>query len=323
MMSNKTVRPVLSVVIPLYNSVSYIGQTIKSCLEQTYTDIEVIVVDDGSTDGSGEAVAPYLRDCRVRYVRQKNAGVSEARNRGIAMAAGEYITFLDADDELANDTFAPNIRLLSEHPEVDWLFFPIQRVNSEGIAIDEISSAHLPSYRYTAVEIVSSREAFGRMSRRQMPTCVWSGIYRREFFDLQFKKTRFEDTIMVMELLCKERNIMLSPYGAYIYYDRVGSFINSKWTAEKWMSYVMVNISEMATKLKLFPNEAASVEKRKTSFYYTLRYLKAKNSGDPGFGRPLEFYVESVGKIKPSLSGWLKYKTKTLLSRCLRFVTKR
>lgn len=90
--------PLVSVVIPAFNVEAHIGQAVRSALLQTYSNVEVIVVDDGSTDGTAGAIDPLLGDERVRYERQGNGGPHRARNRGLELARGELIAFLDADD---------------------------------------------------------------------------------------------------------------------------------------------------------------------------------------------------------------------------------
>lgn len=92
------ITPFFSVVIPLYNKQAYLRRSIDSVLSQTFTDIEVVIVDDGSTDDSYSIASAY-NDTRIRIIRQTNAGVSAARNRGIKESYGKWIAFLDADDE--------------------------------------------------------------------------------------------------------------------------------------------------------------------------------------------------------------------------------
>lgn len=94
-----SIETLVSVIIPLYNSERYIQRTMESLLEQTYKNIEIIVVDDGSTDGSAQIVQDLARKSeRIKYFYQDNSGVSEARNFGIDRASGEFVAFIDADD---------------------------------------------------------------------------------------------------------------------------------------------------------------------------------------------------------------------------------
>jgi len=108
----------VSVVIPAYNSGRFIARAVESVLGQSRAAAEVIVVDDGSTDDTGEAVRRYGE--RVRYVRQENGGASVARNTGVAAAEGEWIAFLDADDEWLPGKLAAQMDLLGRHPELRW-----------------------------------------------------------------------------------------------------------------------------------------------------------------------------------------------------------
>jgi len=108
-------RPRVSVVIPTYNYEIYIAEAVESVLAQTYQDFELIVVDDGSTDNTHSVLEPYLD--RITYLYQENQGRSLARNRGIQVAQGEYIAFLDADDWFLPHKLELQTHFLDEHPE--------------------------------------------------------------------------------------------------------------------------------------------------------------------------------------------------------------
>jgi glycosyltransferase involved in cell wall biosynthesis len=106
-----------SIVIPLYNKEEYVSKTIESVLEQTFQNFEVLIVDDGSTDNSVAVVEQYTDD-RIRIIRQKNQGVSAARNTGIKEAKYKLITLLDADDWWDKSFLEEMISLINKYPEV-------------------------------------------------------------------------------------------------------------------------------------------------------------------------------------------------------------
>ena len=111
--------PRVSVVMPAWNAARWLGRALASLVTQTFADIEIIVVDDGSEDATPEIVSAFAaRDARVILVRQDHAGFSAAANRGVAEARGEYIGRLDADDVALPDRFAKQVAFMDAHPEV-------------------------------------------------------------------------------------------------------------------------------------------------------------------------------------------------------------
>src|SRR5665213_988407 len=105
----------VSVIMPAFNMEGFIREAIQSVFAQTYPHYELIIVDDGSTDSTHEALAPFLD--RITLVRQKNAGPSAARNRGLQIATGEFAFFLDADDLLLPGAFEALVALLRKRPD--------------------------------------------------------------------------------------------------------------------------------------------------------------------------------------------------------------
>lgn len=130
----------VSIIIPTYNYGEYLARAVESCLSQTHRDLEIIVIDDGSTDNT-QAVMCRFTD-RVTYVYQENRGVSAARNAGLDRASGDFITFLDADDYLADGAIATCLDALSRHPEVGCV---ITETYSQEAGSDALSwKPHLP-----------------------------------------------------------------------------------------------------------------------------------------------------------------------------------
>ncbi len=113
----------VSVIIPCYNAEKYIEQAIESALNQTHKYLELIIINDGSTDVSEELIIKYCNlDSRVKYFSQQNKGVSFARNEGIKKAVGEFIAFLDADDVWEPENVEKKIKVLNEYKTIDWVF---------------------------------------------------------------------------------------------------------------------------------------------------------------------------------------------------------
>jgi len=120
-------NPKVSVIIPAYNCARYIAEAIDSVLAQTYQDFEIIVVDDESTDGTGEVVRRY--GDRVRYIRQKNRGPSGAKNTGIQAARGEYVSTLDGDDLWMPERLEKLVPLLDQQPELGFVYGDCYRID--------------------------------------------------------------------------------------------------------------------------------------------------------------------------------------------------
>jgi glycosyltransferase involved in cell wall biosynthesis len=132
-MNNAAARsemPLVSVVVPTYNRAEYIAETIASILEQSYANIEIIVIDDGSTDDTRNVVRPF--EPRIRYVWQENAERGASRNHGLRLARGEYIAFLDSDDLWLPTKVQEGVHFLQAHPEIGLVYTDALQIDSEG-----------------------------------------------------------------------------------------------------------------------------------------------------------------------------------------------
>ena len=150
--------PKISVIIPSYNSAHCLPDAIDSILAQDYQNLEILVVDDGSTDNTKDVINSYInsvkknRSCRILYVYKENGGVSSARNVGIENARGEYIAFLDADDTLLENSISQRVAFMEENQEVGIVFTNYyifanedKSLSEHKIAYDEIFLTNLKS----------------------------------------------------------------------------------------------------------------------------------------------------------------------------------
>src|SRR5437773_9320352 len=123
-------KATVSVVIPNYNYAHFLREAIDSALAQTYKDIEVIVVDDGSTDASADVIASY--DSRIHPVFSQNQGVAAARNRGVAESTGEYIAFLDADDAWLPTKIEKQVERFAADTALGLVHVGVEDIDGEG-----------------------------------------------------------------------------------------------------------------------------------------------------------------------------------------------
>ncbi|WP_242919045.1 glycosyltransferase family 2 protein [Pontibacter liquoris] len=156
--------PIVSVIIPVYNSQHILSDSIKSVLSQTYSNIELIIVDDSSTDQS-YAIAKAFESDRCRIIRQKNAGAAAARNTGLANATGKYIQFLDVDDFLSEDKIEKQVEALKRQPNkvavcdhID--FFNEEELLNKSRKVDQ--SSYIYSTDYPANFLINLYGGYGK-----------------------------------------------------------------------------------------------------------------------------------------------------------------
>lgn len=198
----------LSVVIPIYNVERTLARCVESVLGQHVEGMELILVDDGSTDRSVLVANRYQNRPHVTLIHKVNGGLSDARNEGLYYAKGRYVTFVDSDDYLLPDTYAPLMAMLEAHPEYDILEYSFVRETSCGW-----KTIKLPEREYTHIG------DYWLGCRGYEHTYAWNKIYRRSLFDgTPWAKGRlFEDVYAMGALLPKVHTLRTTSRGTYRY----------------------------------------------------------------------------------------------------------
>lgn len=209
----------LSIIVPVYKVRRHIQNCIESILMQTYTDFELILVDDGSPDNCGAICDRYAQECdKVRVIHKKNGGLSSARNAGLAVAQGEYITFVDGDDTVAPGTYYYNMRILQSNPDIDILEYPVN-INYE--------SPQSRMLTFNAEKVSGNRNIFiDYIRRKAYEHCyAWNKIYRADmFFFTRYPEGEvYEDVLVTPALYENCDNVYYSDGGMYYYYAHGGS----------------------------------------------------------------------------------------------------
>lgn len=210
--------PKISVIVPVYNVEPYLRKCLDSIVGQTYRNLEIILVDDGSTDGSGAICEEYAeKDARVRTFHQKNFGVSSARNRGLAAATGEFIGWVDSDDWIEPDMY-------------EYLLKHQQREQS-----DITVCGRWEEYPYRSLQrgwaqerVLNKEQALKQLLENDvMQNFLWDRLWKRELFaDQRFPEGRtYEDIAVMHRLFLRAEEVLCLPEAKYHYRQRVGSIV--------------------------------------------------------------------------------------------------
>lgn len=207
--------PKISIIVPVYKVEALLGRCIDSILCQTFPDFELILVDDGSPDQSGVICDQYAaRDKRIRVVHQKNGGLSAARNTGISLAAGEYLSFVDSDDMIHPQMFEFLLSSLEKH-QADVVSTRYIRFHGESPTMPRLSE--VGELLLTQKEFLDHLypEYFERIG-----ISAWGKLYRRHLFEtLRYPEGKiYEDLHIYLELLRLCRKIVVLDTPMYYYY---------------------------------------------------------------------------------------------------------
>lgn len=236
----------LSVIIPVYNAVQFLRACIDSVTNQTLRDIEVICVDDGSSDGSEAILAEYAaKDKRLKIVTQKNRGQGAARNRGLASAHGEYVYFMDADDELAAGDALERLVAVADAERLDALFFDAETRVDEELAVPP-SAVRAEDYirRRDYSSVRTGRELFAQfLSNNEYTVSPCLVLLRRSFMEeneIRFPDERifYEDNIFMTRVLLAAKRTSHRPWRFYMRKVHANSTVTSKPTMRHLRGYL-------------------------------------------------------------------------------------
>lgn len=190
-------EPLVSVIVPIYNTEKYLPKCIESICRQTYRHLQIILVDDGSSDRCGEICDEYTRkDERVEVIHQQNSGVVTARNAGLSLAKGEYLAFVDSDDWIEPEIYERMIAV-AVTGDCDMVWCDVMGVHKDKNALASILYSNAPS------------EMICRILKGEVPGWLWNKLIRRTFYDsvnlqLHVDDNILEDMLQSVKLLCAD-----------------------------------------------------------------------------------------------------------------------
>ncbi|OLR62166.1 hypothetical protein BHF69_05400 [Anaerostipes sp. 992a] len=281
----------VSIIIPVYNTEMYLERCLQSVLAQTYLNFEVIIVDDGSTDGSIEICKKFaLKSPKIKIIQIANSGVSVARNIGIKNSSGDYICFIDSDDFI--DRFLLE-RVISCFRLYNCDIVKFNSIITSQDKTDQTNQTNQDVKNYV-VEVYNTSDAvyeYFHGKEKKLKVQVWSGIYKKELFsNIEFPIGKaYEDSYVTPQLLVKGQKIVYLNYPGYFYFMRSDSLMHTGITESKIASYDIYKILYDIV-CKLFPEyEDYICEKWVYQYIYTYKKL-----------------LSTEGKIYPNSYEWRK-----------------
>ncbi|MDS2316118.1 glycosyltransferase family 2 protein [Streptococcus pneumoniae] len=223
----------ISIIVPVYNVKDYLHYAMESLFRQTYTDFEVILVNDGSTDSSGELCNRYAENHENVYVfHKKNGGLSDARNFGVTKASSDWIVFLDPDDYFEVDALELLVKIQQRY-DADLISTKVKSTST----YEDYNSDYMGEYVYSNLEVLSKEEALELMLQDKVATVsACAKLYHKSILErapFPIGKV-YEDFYVVGEHLALANRIVISPYKTYNYFCRPGSIVRSKFTVKRF-----------------------------------------------------------------------------------------
>lgn len=317
----------ISVIIPVYNSRLYIEKCINSILLQDFTDFEIIIVDDGSNDGSSEICDSLSKkDKRIKVYHKKNGGICEARNYGLKYAKGEYIAFSDHDDLVRQGFLSSNYNLAKKY-NADIVKFGRYTYWIEN---GKIISKNKRKFEFKILNKEDIKDKFLYLRFNNSFTCVWDGIFKREFlkennliFNTFYKKGG-EDIEFCSNCFLKAKKVVFNNKIFYEHFIRLGYSTSTKFDEEKLKRNNLLtdNLLSCMKSLNIKKNEEIYLFNLiKENIYSSMCYLISNkfnyNVIEEHLNKIYSKYVEKDMKIKLScnllkvrLMAWLFIKKK-------------
>lgn len=289
----------LSVVVPVYNTACYLPRCIDSILGQSFSDFELILIDDGSTDHSLEICRKYAEnDSRIVVLHQENQGQSSARNHGIDIARGAFITFIDSDDAVDTDMFRYMLTAAQSH-NADLVTCEFETIQPDG-ANSYSSMPEQPDKLVPESELLYN---FYHTNERPGYTTgvVWAKLYKRELFgELRFPTGMiYEDTFLIPYLYEKVKLMVATARPFYKYFTRDGSTVNGQFR-EKHLDALYV----MEDQYRFFAQRPKYGQTDLAQFTYAryfIRYYYTVHLLNPDYISAIKPYKRIFVRMLPSI----------------------